>query len=245
MLDSSTAVQLFPGGDALRHRIRFGDAASTQPWLTIVGIVANQHSPLGDDGANRPTVYRSTEQFPAAPSTMLVRTNTAAQYDVVPGLRRALAEVDHKVTIASVLSVEEALDKRIRPARFHATVIDGFALFVLVIACLGIFAAVSYAVSRRQREIAIKVALGAHSRDVIVDVVAQSVRTVAIGLVVGVVAAAAMGRLMRAVLYGSNPYDPTVYGAVLLVVMVAAAVAAYIPARRAVGIDPAQLMRAE
>ncbi|HEY4219078.1 MAG TPA: ABC transporter permease [Gemmatimonadaceae bacterium] len=244
LVDSVAAAHLFPGTSAIGHRIRFGDATSTEPWLTIVGVFASVHGALPGE-TQTGEIYRSSDQFPSVPGMMLVRTNTAGQYDVVSDLRRSVAQFDRTLTISEVLSVEDALDSQLRPVRFHATVIDGFAIFVLVITCLGIFAAVSYAASRRQREIAIKVALGARASEVIADVVAQSVRTVAIGVAIGALASVGTARLMRAVLYGSNPYDPMVYGAVLLIVVIAATVGAYIPARRAVNVDPVLLMRAE
>ncbi|MEP6833882.1 MAG: ABC transporter permease [Gemmatimonas sp.] len=243
IIDEPTARLMFGAENALGKRVKFGAPSTDNPWMTIVGISAGLvNNALQPNASSGPHIYRSILQFPAAPSTVMIRfsNNTYSQKQAV---RAAIKAADPLLPIAKMLTVEESVGLRLFKARFNTVVLNAFALFAVLLSCLGVYAAVTIAATSRQREIAIRVALGALRREIIVMLVRSATRPVAWGLCVGLIAAACGSRALTGLLYGASPTNPVIYSAVAAAMLLTSTVAALVPARRAVNADPAKMLR--
>jgi ABC-type antimicrobial peptide transport system permease subunit len=141
--------------------------------------------------------------------------------------------------------LQQLVDKSVSPRRFIVLVLGGFALFALVLASLGIYGLISYSVGQRTQEIGIRMAVGASARDVQGMVIAQTLWLAAIGMVLGTMVSWAVARTASGLLFGVTATDPATFAGMLLVLTIVAAVAGYVPARRASRIDPMVALRAE
>jgi len=160
-------------------------------------------------------------------------------------LRRAVSEVDAEARAVQVATIGELASAALRQPRFQVTLVGTFAALALLLGAVGIFGVVSFATARRTRELGVRMALGARASHVQVLVVGETLRTVGIGVVVGVIAAAGGAQLLRTLIYGVSATDPMTFIIVPLVVVAVAVIAAAIPARRASRIDPVIVLRVE
>jgi ABC-type antimicrobial peptide transport system permease subunit len=164
---------------------------------------------------------------------------------IVLSLRAAVATVDSNLPLLDVRTQQQQINSTMRPERIFANLSAGFGVLALVLASIGMYGIMAYSVSRRTNEIGIRMALGAQPRLVLGMVLGEASRLVAIGIVVGVCAALAMGRVIASMLYGLNSWDPvTLMSSAALLIGVAIA-ASWIPARRAAGVDPMRALRHE
>jgi putative ABC transport system permease protein len=243
IIDEATARHMFPGTTPIGRRVKFGALGDDFPWMTIVGVSSSVRSdPLNTGGQYRPRLYRPATQFPAFPSSIIVRVS-GRSYGPVAAIRRAIADVDPKMPIASIISIEDALASRLWEARFNAMVLGGFAMMALAVACLGVYAAVSYMVGTRRRELAVRIALGATRAEVIRIVMRSGATMLVPGLVGGLLGSFATIRIMRSLLYGADTVEPVVLGCVVSAIVGTALLSAFVPARRAADIEPATLLR--
>jgi len=174
--------------------------------------------------------------------TLRVRGNP----DIYAGpVRRVLAETDAGLAVSEVRSLADVVSRSIAAPRFTAALLGVFAALALALAAVGIYGVVSFVVAQRTAELGIRVALGASAADVLRLVVGQGMRPVLIGLTAGLLAALALGRLLNGFLYNVAETDPGTYAAVTLVLAAVAALACYLPARRASRVDPMVALRAE
>lgn len=141
--------------------------------------------------------------------------------------------------------LEDLVDRAIAPRRFLAEMIGGFSVVALVLGCLGIYSVVSYNVSRNVRDIGVRMALGASRHDIHKEVVGEMLPVAAGGTIVGIVVAFWIAKLISAALYNTSPSDPGIFAGTALVLMIAALIAAYVPALRAARLDPTSALRAE
>jgi putative ABC transport system permease protein len=153
--------------------------------------------------------------------------------------------IDPDSVVGEVRTMQHVVSDSVGRQRFQMRLIAGFAASALLLACIGIYGVLSWSVSRRRNEIGIRMALGAHASDVHRLVMAQALRPVLFGLVAGVAAALALGRVLSSVLFGVSAHDPLTIAAVVAVLGAVAALACYIPARRAARIDPLEALRYE
>lgn len=174
----------------------------------------------------------------------LVRTSSAPEALVAP-LRRAFAEVDPNIPFLDPRTMEEHMGAAVFIQRIGAWLLAGFGTLALLLSAIGIYAVVWFAVSRRTREIGVRVALGASRRDVLGLIVGQSMRVAAIGMALGILGALGVGRLLQSQLFGVNPRDPLTFSAIALVLGVVAIVASWLPARKAAGVDPVVALKSE
>lgn len=242
LISDSLARTAWPGQDPIGHTIEFGNMDGDMRLLTIVGIVGDVHD-YGLEAPPRPTVYVDLFQRPRPWMTITMMTDADTQ-QVTFSARRILAELNPEVpprfrTFAQVYS--ESLGSR----RFNVILIAFFGIVALVLATAGVFGVMAYSVSRRTREIGVRVALGAGSRDVLAMILGQGMRTILVGIVVGVAASFALTRTMQSLLFGVTATDPLTFAAVILLLITAALLACYIPARRATKIDPMVALRYE
>ena len=160
-------------------------------------------------------------------------------------LRSAIRELDAELPLANVLTMREILSESIASRRFQTVLAGVFAVAALLLACLGIYGVISYSVARRTSEIGIRIALGAQASQVSMLVLRQGIRPVLGGLLVGVAAALAAGRLISGFLFGTQARDPAAILAVILMLLAVAGVASWVPVRKAARLDPAVALRSE
>ncbi len=233
----------WPGQDPIGRRLRPGDESSRAPWLTVVGVVRDVRR--GDlRGSVRPEVYACALQMP--PRTQLVLARTSGDpSSLLPSLRAAVREIDPQIPVFNAGTLADEFAETLTPSRFRALLLGGFAVLALLLASIGIYGVTAHAVSQRTHEVGVRMALGARGRDVVGLMMAQHLRPALVGLAAGIAAALAMSRFVASLVYGVGTRDVTTFllmGAVLLIV---AAAACWIPARRATRVDPVVALRTE
>jgi predicted permease len=214
-------------------------------WLTVVGVAENTKSFAADDGSG-PAVYVSYRQRPerALEGVTLLVSYAGSERTVLAAVRRQTAALDRDVPI-EFSSVSAVVAASVAYRRFIMLVMSGFGVFALFLAALGVFGVLAYSVARRQREIGVRIALGARRAHVVHLVATDGARAVVPGVVLGLIGAVLLTRTMRSMLYGVGTSDPVAFAGGLAALFVVAAVACFVPARRASRVDPVAAMRAE
>jgi ABC-type antimicrobial peptide transport system permease subunit len=216
----------------------------TNGGATIIGIVGDtRHLSLEKDSGNE--LYFSIIQTGDWASANLVVRTTLPNNVLATQLKNALAPIAPDLAVGNMRTVQSLVDKAVSPRRFVVMLLAGFAAFALILASLGIYAVVSYSVSQRTQEIGIRMALGASAASVRGAVMKQTLLLGAIGMCIGIVAAAALSSLLTALLFGVHAADVATFGVMLVVITLVAVVAGYFPARRASLIDPIIALRSE
>jgi predicted permease len=243
VVNRAFADKFFKAKDPLGRRIRRGGLTSTTPWMTIVGIVPNLFS--GDpDEPRTPAYYVPLAQNHSNFVSMAVRTD-GAPLSVTPQVRQAVASIDPDIPIYFVYSMDEALARPTWYIRIFGSMFMIFGVVALFLASVGLYAVMSFSVSRRVKEVGIRMALGAQAGDVLRMVVRQGVWQLGIGMTLGLALAAGVAQLMKVVLFDVQPRDPGIFGAVVAVLAVTGVVACLLPARRATRVDPLSALRTE
>src|SRR5207247_2826558 len=217
------------------------------PWenrpCEIVGVVANTRTEALTQKA-RPEIYWCYWQFPPFTKHLVVRTVSDARL-LIGAVQRELRAVDPTVAIEHVKTLEQIRSDSVAPQTFAMRLLVGFSLVASALALVGIYGVLSLSVGSRKRELAIRTAVGAQQRDILRLILREGLRLIAIGLSIGLVAALALGRVLRTFLFGVEPTDP---GTLLGVAVLSAAVtllACWVPARRATKVDPMEALRYE
>ena len=242
VISESLARARWPGQDPIGHTIQFGNMDGDPRLLTVVGIVGDVHD-YGLDAPPRPTVYVNLFQRPRPSITLTMLTDADTQQvttsagNILHGLNPEIPPTFR--TFAQVYSA--SLGSR----RFNVILIAFFGIVALLLATAGVFGVMAYSVSRRTREIGVRVALGAQSSDVLTMIVRQGMRTIVIGLAIGLVGALLLTRTLSSLLFEVTPTDPLTFAAVVALLIATALLACYIPARRATKVDPIIALRYE
>jgi len=237
IVNQAFARQLLPGENPIGKRFRQND------WQEIVGVVEDgKYRSLGEKPM--PAVFQPIEQVMVEGTTIVARSSLPE--DQVAGmLRRAVMELDPSLSVYSVGSLADQLGFVLFPARIAAIVLGAFGLLAIVLAATGVYGIMAYAVSRRTREIGIRMALGAKPSQVLGVVLSHTALLVAIGTAAGVGLALLAGRLFSQILYGISPVDPVTYSLAIGAMALVAFAACWFPARRAIGVDPVTSLRTE
>jgi putative ABC transport system permease protein len=242
LINETLARREFPGGDALNAQIRmpFMDADGVG---TIVGIVADMKYEAIDRDPTPELFYNHVD-------TSLFGIVLAMKIDgdpmaAAPAIRKALSSIDPTQSFYSIKTMEQALSDSIAPRRFNLLLLGTFAIVALVLAVLGVYGVVAYAVSERTQEIGIRLALGAERTRVVGMIVSQGMLSVVTGIVVGLTAAVAATRLIAGLLYGVEAHDAPTFILATLALTVIAFVACTAPALKAAFVDPVIALRAE
>ncbi len=245
LVNATVAGRLFPGADPVGKRFTFGDVRSerTPKWVSIVGVVADTKM-YGIANPARLEVYLPFRQSPASGMALLVKSSLEPAA-LVSAIRAAVAAVDKEQPIFSIATMQEVVNASVSSRRLTLILLTLFSGLALVLAAVGIYGVVSYSVAQREKEIGIRVALGAQRGDVMRLVLAQGGRIALVGIAVGSAASLALTRLMGKLLYAVSAADPGTFVAVAGVLALIAMVACYIPARRTLRVDPLIALRHE
>jgi putative ABC transport system permease protein len=241
VVDRAWANRFFPGGNAVGKRFR-GGGCTQCPWTSVVGVVSEVKY-VGLDKPDEGTVYaplsrRSLARF------LLVRTGSDAT-SLVPAVRHTLRELDPGVALTSVATIDELVDSSLERPQSLSVLVGAFAIVALVLSIVGIYGVMTYYVQQHSRDISIRLALGGRSSTVLGLILGQGMKVVAGGVVIGVVAALMLTRLMSSLLFEVGAADMPTYILVAALLLVVALIACALPARRAVGLQPAVVLRNE
>ncbi len=243
VINETAARQLWPGQDAMGKR--FANSFDTGPnhWYEVVGVV---HDVKVNTPGEEPTaaIYYSVLQRYDSYLTLIART-AGDPGAALPRVRAALDEVDPGLSVIASGPLSDRVVMGLWPARFATGLLMALGLVGLAIACLGLYGAIAHGVTQRTRELGIRLALGAHVRDVVALVLREGMSVVAVGLGAGLVLAAIGSRLLDAWLYGVSPWDPLAFVVAPAILAAVAFLACYVPARRATRVDPVQALRSE
>jgi len=241
VLNRSLARRLWPDGSAVGRRVRLL-AEDGFEW-EVVGIVSDvtQMSLTRDPSGE---IYLPHEQW-TWPSMFVTIRATGRPATLAPRVVRAIGEVDPDITVSRVSTMDRVVGASIAPDRFLAGLMGAFGLLALVLGAVGVYGVVSCAVSGRMSEFAVRMALGSTGADILETTVARGLGPVAIGVVLGIVGAWGATRLLSTLLFEVSPADPLTYAVVALVLAAVAGVAWWLPARRAVRVDPMVVLREE
>ena len=239
LINETLAAALFPGADPIGKRLRLINREQSREWRTIVGVVGDVKY-RGLDSDARPAIYTPFSQTPFMWMYYVVRTN---QTNMTASIRDAVASVHPSLTAANVRPMNEVVAGTVAEPRFQMLLVSSFAMLALVLAGVGIYGVISYSVAQRTHEIGIRMALGAAAADVLALVIREGLVLSAIGVAVGLAASSLLTGLMSAMLVSVAPRDPVAFATAGLTLVVVAALASYIPARRAIGLDPVRALR--
>lgn len=251
IISQSIAERYFPGADALGRRIKWGLPESNTPWMTIVGV-------RGDvtqgrlDATTLPHIYEPLLQMDPLLFTLTETVSTlhlAVRADdpatAVAGLRSAVWSIDRELPVTRVRTMEQVVSESTGPRRFNTMLVTVFAAAALLLAGVGLYGVIAYGVAQRTRELGVRMALGARDPDIFGMVTRWRTLLTATGLCIGVVLALVAARLLSGFLYGIGPADPFTFAAVAALLMAVAAVASFVPALRAVRVNPLVALRHE
>jgi putative ABC transport system permease protein len=239
IISQSLARRTWPDHDPLGRRFRY---SRQQPWFTVVGVTGDVRYSL--TGQFQPVMYFSILQQP--PNTpYLVLSSSQNSRVINAALRGIIHSVDKNEPISPVTTLEQFVAQSVAAPRFRTLLLGIFAGLAFLLAVVGIYGIISYSVSQRTHEIGIRMALGAERREVMGLVLGQGLRLAAIGVGIGIIAALGLSRLLANYLYAVRPTDPATFVVVSAAVIAVALLASYIPARRAMKVDPLVALRYE
>jgi predicted permease len=243
IVNRSFARKHFGGASPVGRRIRTGDLATREPWLTIVGVVPDLFA--GEPDNKEPeAIYRPVAQAPQRFLTVAARPR-GEPMAIAPLVRDAVAAVDADIPIYFVQTHARAIARETWFYRVFGTIFMVFGFVALFLAAIGLYAVMAHSVGRRIREMGVRMALGAQAGDVVGLVLRQGLLQIAAGLVLGLALAAGVSSLLSMLLFGVTPRDPAIFGAVVLVLVATGLAACLLPARRATRVSPMVALRAE
>jgi putative ABC transport system permease protein len=243
VISQRMADQFWPGEDPIGRRFRLGNPELHGPWVQVVGIVGST-TQIGLDRGESPEFYLSLRQFSTPEGYIVVRTRMDPAA-ALASIRSAIQSVVKDEPITDVQLMSERMAGFVSGRRFNIDLFAAFAGVAIVLALVGIYGVLSFVVGQRTREMGIRMALGAQRGDVLRDVLARGLRLAVLGVLLGLAGAWSVSRLLQSQLFGVTGSDPLTYlgGAALL--LLAALLACYLPARRAALVNPIESLRAE
>jgi putative ABC transport system permease protein len=229
----------FPNDDAVGKRMRLGN----ENWSTIVGVVADSKQ-KGLAAAVEPELFLPLKSWRAPVIDLVLRTRNDPMA-VVPAVRTVVEELDRSLPLFDVQTMETMLSREVASQRFNAALLSAFAVFALLLAALGVYGVMAYTVGQRTHEIGVRMALGAAPPNVLKMILARGLALALAGIAVGLSASFLLTRFLRSLLYGVQPTDPVTFLAVTLTMLGVAFLACWLPARRAMRVDPMVALRYE
>ncbi|MEP7343115.1 MAG: ABC transporter permease [Acidobacteriota bacterium] len=243
VINETMAQKMFPDEDPIGKRVTFDTRGANPDWYEIVGIVGDVKQ-YGLDQATTMQLYEPYAQQTFSSMTLIVRT-AGDPANQTAAIRNAVLQLDKEQPIANIKTLDQYLSTSIAQQQFSMLLLGVFGAVALMLAAIGIYGVLSYAVTQRTHEIGIRMALGAGRRDVLRLVVGQGMLLTLIGVATGLVAAFALTRLMSTLLFGVSATDPLTFSLIALLLVTIALLACWIPARRATKVDPMIALRYE
>ncbi len=241
VINNALARRLFPHERAIGKRI--AQCPENCAWLTVAGVVEDgKYQSLNDE--NEPALFWPMFQRYENTTTLVARSHLPAD-QLIGALRKAVRDMDPAMPLFDVATLEHHLALPLTPARVAASALGGFGFLAVVLAAIGVYGAMAYAVVRRTREIGIRVAIGATRSHVFALVIQRTASVLGVGIVCGTAAALAAGRFFGAVLYGITPNDALSYAIAIALMATITFLACVIPLQRALAVDPARALREE
>jgi predicted permease len=237
IINEAMARRLWPDRDAVGQIL----LVQQEEWH-IVGVVANvRHTSLEKEA--EPEMYLPISQIPYWGSLDLVVRTRLTPEAIAPSVRATLRSVDANLPVGDFQTLGEIVDRAVSPRRFLLQVLGAFAIAALVLASLGIYGVVSYSVGQRLQEFGIRMALGASPANVVAGVVTRTLMLTLAGIAIGLIGSLALSRAIASLLYGVASTDPMTFAAMAVVLTLVALIASYVPARRALGVELAHVLR--
>jgi predicted permease len=242
VVNESFANTYWPGENAIGKRIKFNSASD--PWIAVVGVSADyKMETIGE--LPEPMVHTSfMQQAPFIFDSIMVRTEGNPS-SMVARMREEITALNPDISFFDARTMDENLAAVLLPVRMGAALLAVFGFLALGLAAVGVYGVIAYAVSRRAREIGIRIALGAHANDVLRMVVGQGMKVVLVGVVLGLLGAMALSTALGSLLYDVSVMDPVAFLGTAAILVLVALVANYIPARRGARVDPMVALRSE
>jgi putative ABC transport system permease protein len=236
-------AKYWPGEDPLGKRIKVswdGD----KPWLTVVGVSQDFRQTNPQQVEIDPMIYIPYRAKPLASYSILTRASVSPT-SLTSAMRREVQSLDADLPVFSVQTLLDSFEQQRWPFKVFGSLFAIFALIALLLSAVGLYAVMSYSVTQRRQEIGLRIAMGASSRNVLMLVLWQGVRQLAIGLVIGLAAAFGLARVLKSLLVQITPTDPLTFTAISLVLVSVGILACWIPARWAMRVDPLEALRYE
>ena len=244
IVDQEMVNRYWPKDDPIGKRITFNQLTdSTIDWLTVVGVVGHT-SHEGLDAQRRVQMYFPLEQVAVNSMSFIIRTSGDPNA-LLPSVKAAVRAIDADLPFSRVTTMEALVEQSTGPRRFSMLLLGLFSLVAVGLASIGLYGVMSYNVTQRSRELGVRLALGAATRDLLGLVLRQGMRLVLLGVAVGLVAALAATRLLRSMLFNVSSTDPVTFILIALLLLGVSLLAIWIPARRATKVDPIIALRAE
>jgi putative ABC transport system permease protein len=250
IVNEALAAKYFAGVDPIGRRFKVGGPerpiGPNNPWMTVVGVVGDvKYSGL--EAAPEPSYYMPYRQNPWRGQAVVVRATTPPgdPRALMGAIRGVVSSLDKDVPIARVRTMDELMTASVAPPRFRTVLVTAFALVGLLLAAIGIYGVMAYAVAERTHELGVRIALGADRASVLRLVLGEAIALAAIGITIGLAGAFAATRLIQSLLFGITSTDALTFAGISALLAVTALVASYVPARRAMRVDPMIALRYE
>ena len=247
VINETMAKEYFPGESPLGKRVQPGALPDNQiPWMEIVGVVADVKQSLATEaGAEAYIPYRQMDSMLPIYTMSLVMRTARDPHTEVSALRSAVRDLNPNQPLVKVRTMQENIASSVSDSHFRTILLGIFGASALLLSLIGLYGLIAYSVAERTSEIGLRMALGAQRQDILRMVIGQGLRLVLIGIAVGLAGALALSQLLRQFLYGVAPSDPVTFVGVAVILAVVAVVACWIPARRAMDVDPMVALRYE
>ncbi len=242
IVNDALARRLWPGDDAVGRRFKRGPADSVGPWLTVVGVVEDMRR-QGLETEPLPQMFEPVTQNPSGSGFLIVRTDRDDPLAMAATVQAAVRRLDPRVPLYGVSTLESRLRAFHAPRGFQTSIVVGFATAALLMAAIGIYGLIQYAVSTRTKEIAIRMAVGADTGNIFRMVVGEGLALSGGGVALGLLGGIWVGHAVRNLLFGVGALDPATFAAGSALLLSVAVAACYLPARRAMRVEPIVALR--
>jgi putative ABC transport system permease protein len=240
LINETAAKQFYPGEDPIGKRLKIW---WNIPEVEIIGVARDiRHAEL--QSKPEPCVFLANSQVPSYIASLLVRTS-GDPLAMIGAVKEQIRSVDPEQGVAQVETMEDLIAASVARPKLQTLLLGAFGVIALVLACVGIYGVIAYSVVQRIREIGVRMALGAAPQSILALVLRQGLGLTAAGVAAGLIASIALTRYLQTLLFEVKPTDPLVVGAVTALVLAVAALACWVPARRATRVDPVVVLRQE